>query len=72
MAKATVWHPNRDKLEMPLAEELLKIVGADRRNGHNLIVEYADGTTAVYLVEQLRDLKPQQTASSDSKLPGSK
>ena len=28
-----------------LAEELLEIVGADRRNGHNLIVEYADGTT---------------------------
>jgi hypothetical protein len=55
-----------------LAEELLEIVGADRRNGHNLIVEYADGTTAVYLVEQLRDLKPQQTASADSKLPGSK
>jgi hypothetical protein len=39
-----------------LAGEPLKIVGADHRNGHNLIVEYSDGTTAVYLVEQLRDL----------------
>jgi len=52
--------------------ELLKIVGVDHRNVHNLIVEYSDGTTAVYSVEQLRDLKPQQTASADSKLPGSK
>jgi hypothetical protein len=52
-----------------LAEELLEIVGADRRNGHNLIVEYADGTTALYLVGQLSDVKPQQTAAADSKLP---
>jgi hypothetical protein len=54
------------------SNEPLKIIGADHRNGHTLIVEYSDGTTAVYLVEQLRDLKPQQTVSADSKLPGSK
>ena len=54
-----------------LAGELLKIVGADRRNGHNLIVEYSDGTTAVYLVEQLRELQTQHVASAESQLPGS-
>jgi hypothetical protein len=47
-------------------------IGADHRNRHSLIVEYSDGTTAIYSVEQLRDLKPQQTASADSKLRGSK
>jgi hypothetical protein len=53
-------------------KKALTIVGADCKKGHKLIVEYSDGTTAVYSVEQLRDLKPQQTASADSKLPGSK
>jgi hypothetical protein len=53
-------------------KKALTIVGADCKKGHKLIVEYSDGTTAVYSDEQLRDLKPQQTASADSKLPGSK
>jgi hypothetical protein len=54
------------------SNEPLKIIGADRRRGHNLIVEYSDGTAAVYLVEQLRELKPQQTVPAGSQLPASK
>jgi hypothetical protein len=55
-----------------LAGEPLKIVGADHRNGHNLIVEYSDGTTAVYLVEQLRHLKPQQVGFRRQQIAGIK
>jgi len=51
-----------------LPAEPLTIVGADCRKGHHLIVEYSDGTTAVYSVEQLLELEPQQTIPADSKL----
>jgi hypothetical protein len=53
------------------SNEPLKIIGADHRKGHNLIVEYSDGTAAVYLVEPLRELKLQQTVSASSQLPTS-
>jgi hypothetical protein len=46
------------------SSEPLKIISAYHRNGHKLIVEYSDGTTAVYLVEQLRDLKQHQTVEA--------
>ena len=62
-------HPTWDKLEdAMLPAEPLTIVGADCRKGHHLIVEYSDGTTAVYSVEQLLELEPQQTIPADSKL----
>jgi hypothetical protein len=53
-------------------KKALTTVGADCKKGHKLFVEYSDGTTSVYSVEQLRDLKPQQTASADCKLSGQK
>jgi hypothetical protein len=49
--------------------EPLRIVGAGCSKGHNLIVEYSDGTTAIYLLKQLLELEPQQTFPADSQLP---
>jgi hypothetical protein len=59
------------KLEETMATaEPLKIVGTGCSKAHNLIVEYSDGTTAIYLVEQRLDLEPQQTFPADSQLTG--
>jgi hypothetical protein len=50
------------------ADELMEIVGADFRDGRELIVEFSDGTTTVYSVEQLRELRPKQSVSRDVEL----
>jgi hypothetical protein len=39
-------------------KEPLQIVGTDRADGDELIVEYSDQTTAVYSVDQIAVLKP--------------
>ena len=52
-----------------MTSEPLSIVGTDHRRGHHLIVEYSDGTTCTYLLEQLKELVPHQSVPTDSKLP---
>jgi hypothetical protein len=44
-----------------LADKPLKIINTDRLDGDKLIVSYSDDTTAVYGIDQLSDLKPEET-----------
>jgi hypothetical protein len=39
------------------ADNLVEIVGADFINGRELLVNFSDGTSTVYLVEQLLEIR---------------
>jgi hypothetical protein len=41
-------------------KEPLVIVGVERVDGDEVLVAYSDGSTAVYGIEQLKELKPKK------------
>jgi hypothetical protein len=45
------------------AEVRMKIIKVDRLNDDKILVEYSDGTTAVYTAPQLATLTPVQVAN---------
>jgi hypothetical protein len=52
------------------ADKPVEIVGADFINRRELIVEFSDGTTTVYSVEQLLKISPKKSGRTKSKLLG--
>jgi hypothetical protein len=48
-----------------MVASFLKIVRADVRSNVELMVEYSDGTTAIYALEQLRKLTPQKRTKDE-------
>ena len=50
-------------------ENVLEIVGVDREDGDGVIVEFSDGTTARYTVEELIELRPVRTRSAEPTEP---
>jgi hypothetical protein len=52
------------------ADKPVEIVGADFINGRELIVEFSDGTTTVYSVEQLLKIRPKKSGRTKSKSLG--
>jgi hypothetical protein len=63
-----------EKLMISPPDESLRIVHADIKDGTQLIVGYSDATTAVYSVNQLATLTPQQTIAAGENMqdePGS-
>ena len=48
--------------------KLMEIVGTDFINGRHLIVEFSDGTSTVYSIEQLREVRPTKSVSADCRL----
>jgi hypothetical protein len=58
--------PRRGLLPMS-ADKDLEIVGADFINGRELIVEFSDGTSTVYSIEQLLKIRPTMSGRTKSK-----
>jgi len=54
-------------LEMS-ANKPMEIVGADFIHGGKLIVEFSDGTSTVYSVEQLMEMRATKSVSANSGL----
>lgn len=50
------------------AGKRMEIVGADFINGRHLIVEFSDGTSTVYSIEQLREIRQTKSVRANSGL----
>jgi len=46
----------------------MEIVGTDFINGRHLIVEFSDGTSTLYSVEQLREMRATKSVRANSGL----
>jgi hypothetical protein len=54
------------------ANKPMEIVGADFIHGGKLIVEFSDGTSTVYSVEQLMEMRATKSARANSSFPSAK